>query len=93
MNLMVVGSYKNVNATNPKGHWEPSIVTTQIPNHRYCHYVRPNKVALRYPNFKKDVDLDVHVKVFNFVIKLNAETSEEYIINVFNYMLRDTTLD
>jgi hypothetical protein len=29
--------------------------------------------------------------MFNFVVKVNAETSEEYIINVFNYMLRDTT--
>ncbi len=27
--------------------------------------------------------------MFNFVVKVNAETSEEYVINVFNYMLRD----
>jgi hypothetical protein len=30
--------------------------------------------------------------VFNFVIKENAETFEKYIINVFNYVLRDTAL-
>ncbi len=37
--------------------------------------------------------MDVHIKVFNFVVKANAESFEEYIINVFNYMLKDTTLD
>jgi len=30
--------------------------------------------------------------MFNFMIKVNVETFEEYIINVFNYMLIDTTL-
>jgi hypothetical protein len=37
--------------------------------------------------------MDVHIKVFNFVLKANAESFEEYIINVFSYMLKDTTLD
>jgi hypothetical protein len=46
-------------------------------------------VALKYPNFKKNVDPNVHVRMFNFVIKANAETSKKYIINVCNYMLRD----
>jgi hypothetical protein len=50
-------------------------------------------VALKYPDLKKDVDPDAHVRVFNFAIKANAKTSEKYIINVFNYMLRDTTLN
>jgi hypothetical protein len=27
--------------------------------------------------------------MFNYVVKTNVETFEEYIINVFNYMLRD----
>ncbi len=31
--------------------------------------------------------------MFNFRVKVNAETSEEYIIIVFNYMLKDMTLD
>jgi hypothetical protein len=35
MNSMVVGGYKNADATNlRRGYWEPSIVTTQIPDHR-----------------------------------------------------------
>ncbi len=42
---------------------------------------------------KKDHDLDVHIKVFNYAIKTNAQTSEEYIINVFSYTLRNMTLD
>jgi hypothetical protein len=50
-------------------------------------------VALKYPSFKKDDDLDAHVKILNFAIKANAKTFKEYIITVFNYMLKDTALD
>jgi hypothetical protein len=46
-------------------------------------------IVLKYLDFKKDVDLDGHVKVFNFVVKANAKTFEEYIINAFNYKLKD----
>jgi hypothetical protein len=92
MSSMVGGGYKNVNAMNPRGGYqERSIVTTPILDHRDGHYIRPNRVAFRYPNFKKDVNLDVHVKVFNFVVKANAKTFEEYTINAFNYTLKDTT--
>ncbi len=52
-----------------------------------------NKVAFKYPDFKKDVDPNVHVKMFNFAIKANIETFEEHTINAFNYMLRNTTSD
>jgi hypothetical protein len=31
--------------------------------------------------------------MFNFVVKANAKTSEKYIINVFSYTLRNTTLN
>ncbi len=31
--------------------------------------------------------------MFNSKVKVNVQTSEEYIINVFNYTLKDTTLD
>jgi hypothetical protein len=50
-------------------------------------------VVFKYHDFKKDVDPNVHVRMLNFVIKINAKTFEKYIINVFNYMLRDTTSD
>jgi len=55
--------------------------------------VRLNKVTIKYPDFKKDAsaDVDVHVRVFNFTMKANAETFEKYIINAFSYTLRNTT--
>jgi hypothetical protein len=91
---MVVGRCKSVNAIHSKGgYWEPIVVTTRILDHKDGHYVRPNRVALKYLNFKNDVDQDAHVKVFNYVVQANAKTFEEYIINVFNYMLRNTALD
>ncbi len=57
------------------------------------HYVRPNIVALKYLDFKKNVDPNVHVRMFNCVVKVNAETFEDYIINTFKYTLQDITLD
>jgi len=89
---MATERYRNVDVMNPKrGYQKPFIVI--IPNfyHRIGHYVRPNKVALKYLDFKKNVDPDAHVEVFNFVVKANAKTSKEYIINMFNYILKDTT--
>jgi hypothetical protein len=89
---MDVGGYKNIDAANLRGGYQkPSIVITQIPNHRASHYVKPNKLTFKYPNFKKDDDPNVHVKVFNFVVNANAKTSKVYIINAFSYMLKDTT--
>jgi len=45
---------------------------------------------LKYLNYKKNVDPNAHVKVFNGAIKENGETSREYVINAFNYTLRKT---
>jgi hypothetical protein len=54
MSSMVIRRYKNVDAANLKGGYrKPSIVTTQIPNHKDGHYVRPNRVAFKYLDFKK----------------------------------------
>jgi hypothetical protein len=70
MNSLDVGKYINVNAMNPRGGYqEPFVVTTPFFYHRYGHYIRPNKVALKYRDFKKNVDPNVHVKVFNSVVK------------------------
>jgi hypothetical protein len=68
-------------------------MTAPILDHKNGHYVRPNRVAFKYLDFKKDVDPDAHVKVFNSLVKANAETSKEYIINVFSYTLKDMALD
>jgi hypothetical protein len=48
-------------------------------------------VALKYLDFRKNVDPDAHVRMFNFVIKTNAKTFEECIINALSYALKDTT--
>jgi hypothetical protein len=68
-------------------------MTAPILDHKNGHYVRPNRVAFKYLDFKKDVDPDAHVKMFNSLVKANAETSKEYIINVFNYTLKDMALN
>ncbi len=90
VNLMATRGYKSANAVNPKGgYWEPSIIIAQISNHKIGHYVRPNKVAQKYFDLQKGVDLNAHVKVFNFVVKVNAIFFEKYIINAFSYTQRD----
>jgi hypothetical protein len=69
MSSMVIGGYINADTMYPiGGYWEPSVVITPIPDHRDGHYVRPNRVAFKYLNFKKDVDPNVHVNMFNFVV-------------------------
>jgi hypothetical protein len=46
MNSMVVGKYKSVDVVHPKRrYWEPFAITTPIFDHRYGHYVSPNRVA------------------------------------------------
>jgi hypothetical protein len=70
MSLMVARGYKSAYVVNPKrGHREPFVVIIPFIDHRDGHYVRPNKVALKYPNFKKDVDPYAHVKMFNSPVK------------------------
>jgi hypothetical protein len=68
-------------------------ITARILDHRNGHFVKPNRVALNYPHFKKDIDPDVHVKMFNYVVKANVKISKKYIINAFSYTLKGTTLD
>jgi hypothetical protein len=75
MSLIVAGGYKNANVANPiRGYQKPSIVIAPILDHKNGHYVNPNKVALKYHDFKRDVDLNVHVRMFNFVVKTNVKT-------------------
>ncbi len=94
MKLMVVGGCRSIDVVHSKGRYrKPIVVTTLILDHIYGHYVKPNKVAFKYLDFKIDVNLDVHVKIINSLVKSNAETFEEYIINVFSYTLKYTTLN
>jgi hypothetical protein len=94
MSLMVVGGYRSENVVHPKrGYREPIDVIALIFYHRDGHYVRSNKVLLKYIDFKKKIYPNAHVRMFNFIVKSNVETSEEYIINVFSYTLKNTTLE
>jgi hypothetical protein len=43
--------------------------TTPIPDHRNGHYVKPNRVALKYPDLQKDNDPNAHVGMLNSIIK------------------------
>jgi hypothetical protein len=73
MNLIIVGGYKSIDVKDPKGgHQEPFVITQEVFNHRNGHFMRPNKVAIMYLDFKKDVDPDVHVRVFNSIVKANV---------------------
>jgi hypothetical protein len=44
---------------------------------------------LQYPTYVKNIDLNVHVKVFKKAIKANGEIMEADIINQFGFTLRD----
>ncbi len=91
---MAIGGYRSGDVMHLRGGYrEPYVITAPILDHKNGHYLRPNMVIFKYLDLKKDVDLDVHVRMFNFVIKTDIKTFEKYIINVFSYMLRDTTLD
>jgi hypothetical protein len=94
MSSITIRGYKNTNAKDSKGEYRrPSVTTRGIFDQRNGHFVRPNMGVFKYHDFKKDVNLDVHVRVLNFAVKANTETCKKNIINAFSYMLRDTTLD
>jgi hypothetical protein len=90
MSSIAARGYKSTDAKDRKGKYRgPFVMTQKKFNHKNGHFVRPNKVALKYIDFKKDVDPNVHVKMFNSMVKANVKTFEEYIINAFSYTLRN----
>jgi hypothetical protein len=94
MNSMVAGRYKNAYVMSPKGGYqEPSYIIIPILDHKNGHYIRINRVTLKYPYFKIYINPDAHVKMFNSIVKVNVKTSREYIINAFSYTLKDITYD
>jgi len=68
--------------------YQPPIVqpieelTTKLP------YMR-----LQYPTYVKDIDLDVHIKVFKKAIKANGEIVEVDIMNLFSFILKDSIFE
>jgi hypothetical protein len=45
--------------------------------------------AIQYPTYVKDIDHDVHIKIFKNAIRANGETMEVNIINLFGFTLHD----
>ncbi len=52
-------------------------------------YFRPYMKPLKYHEYKKDSNMDVHIKIFKVTIKTNGETINEEITNMFNFKLKD----
>ncbi len=44
---------------------------------------------LQYPTYVKDIDPDVHIRVFKKTNRANGEIVEAYIINLFGFTLQD----
>jgi len=75
MSLIAFGRYISIDVKNPiRGYLKPYVITSKILDQSNGHSMRPNMVAFKYLDIKKDVNLDAHVKVFNFAMKVNAET-------------------
>ncbi len=70
----------------------PRGVTVAYVQHVVPYY-RPSRRPLNYLKYKKDFDLDVCVRVFKVAIKVNGETINEQITNLFNFMLKDNAFD
>jgi hypothetical protein len=54
MSSMAIRWYKSADIAHPRGGYQkPFVVTTTIIDHKDGHYVRPNRVVLKYPYFQK----------------------------------------
>jgi hypothetical protein len=54
-------------------------------------YSSPFERSLNYLMYKKNSNLNAHVRIFKAVIKANNETILDEIINMFNFTLKDNT--
>jgi hypothetical protein len=50
---------------------------------------RPYHQPFNYPEYVKDFDLDVHVRVFKVIIITNSEIDDAKVVNMFSFILRD----
>jgi hypothetical protein len=48
---------------------------------------------LQYLTYVKDTNLDAHIRVFKKAIKINGETMEANIINLFGFTLKDNIFE
>jgi hypothetical protein len=94
MSSIVIKGYKSTNAQNSEErNHEPLVITHGILDHINGHFVKTNKVALKYPDFKKNADPNAHVKMFNYEVKVNVETLKKISSMCLTIRSRDTTLD
>jgi len=63
--------------------WYPPIVVRFEPTNKLPYQ------KLQYPTYVKDIDPDVHIRVFKKIIRGNGETMEADIINLFGFTLQD----
>ncbi len=61
--------------------WYPLIAVWYEPTNKLSYQ------KLQYPTYVKDIDLDVHIKVFKKIIIVNGEIVEANIINMFGFTL------
>jgi len=55
-----------------------------------------NKLPYRkfqYPTYMKDTNIDVVIRIFKKTIRINGESMETYIINLFGFTSRDNILE
>jgi hypothetical protein len=50
-------------------------------------------MKLQYPTYVKDIDLNVHIRIFKKAIKANGKTMEVDIIILFGFTFRDNILN
>jgi hypothetical protein len=48
---------------------------------------------LQYPTYVRDTDPNAHIRVFKKAIKINGETMEANIINLFGFTLKDNIFE
>jgi hypothetical protein len=69
-------------------------VHTTIVSTTYCatYTITNNQATIHettIPTYVKDIDLNVHIRVFKMGIKANGETMEVDIIKLFGFILKD----
>jgi hypothetical protein len=50
-------------------------------------------MKLQYPTYVKNINPDVHIRIFKKTIKANGETMEADIINLFDFTPRDNIFE
>jgi hypothetical protein len=66
--------------------WYPLVAVQFQPTSKLTYQ------KLQYPTYVKDINPDAHIKVLKKTIKVNGETMEVNIANLFGFILRDNIL-